>query len=161
MGAKIAKTNKNIVSTTTSTPKSQAVKSKAMIPSSSKPITSTKSIGGNNTPRKSISKPGQSASTRRIAEKKQKVNANQSNTMETSELDVLTIKKRNNHDYEDKDLINSCLIKHFFMRCLDKDSRSEIIKEMTLCHIDPNTFVFKHGAMGNFVYIGKEGELEL
>ena len=167
MGAKVAKTNKNIIGNpnlTTSSTKTIQSKTKSSIPSPSKPINSTKTITSN-TPRgkQSVSnfKPTQSTSTKRIADKKQKVNANLNNTMETSELDVLTIKKRNNHDFEDKELINSCLVKHFFMRCLDKDARNEITKEMTLCSVDANTFVFKQGAMGNFFYIVKEGELEL
>jgi hypothetical protein len=173
MGAKVAKTNKNIVSSSTTNPnqtKTQS-KSKVIIPTLSKQISTPKAVTVNTpkavtsgTPRGkqsiSVSK-AVPTSTRRIADKKQKINANQSNSVETTELDVLTIKKRNNHDVEDQEMINSCLIKHFFMRCLDKDARNEITKEMTLCYIDSNTFVFKQGAMGNFFYIVREGELDL
>jgi cGMP-dependent protein kinase len=168
MGAKVAKTNKNIVSNSTSTTNSTKTlqpKIKISIPSPSKQISTSKNVSSNTPKAKqsiSISKPTPTTtSSRRIADKKQKVYANSSNTMETNEIDVLTIIKRNNHDFEDKELITSCLVKHFFMRCLDKESMTEITKEMTLCQIDANTNVFKQGAMGNFFYIVKEGELDL
>jgi CRP-like cAMP-binding protein len=168
MGAKVAKTNKNIIGnpTTLNTISTKSPsKNKLSVPQPSKQIT-TITAGAVNSPKakqsmNNVTKSSQTSSTRRIADKKQKINNNPTNSIETSELDVLTIKKRNNHDFEDKELINSCLIKHFFMRCLDKDARNEIAKEMTLCSIDADTYVFKQGAMGNFFYIVKEGELEL
>ncbi len=78
-----------------------------------------------------------------------------------SEIDVLKIVKKNNHDYEDCSLIDNCLVKHFFMRCLEPEARSEIIREMSLCKIDSDTFLFRQDSMGNFFYIIKEGECEL
>lgn len=78
-----------------------------------------------------------------------------------SELDVLKIVKKNNHEFQDFELIDNCLVKHFFMRCLEQDARMEIIKEMSLCKIDADTYVFRQDSMGNFFYIIKEGECEL
>lgn len=78
-----------------------------------------------------------------------------------TELDVLKIVKKNNHDFDDYELIENCLAKHFFMRCLEEDARAEIIKEMSLCKIDADTYVFRQDSMGNFFYIIKEGECEL
>jgi hypothetical protein len=78
-----------------------------------------------------------------------------------SELDVLRIVKKNNNDILDYESIDNCLVKHFFMRCLEKDARMEIIKEMSLCKIDSETYVFKQDSMGSFFYIIKEGECEL
>ncbi len=78
-----------------------------------------------------------------------------------SELDVLKIVKRNNDKFVDYELIDECLIKHFFMRSLDNDARNEIIKEMSLCRIDVNTYVFRQGSMGNFFYLIRDGECEL
>jgi len=78
-----------------------------------------------------------------------------------SELDVLKVIKRNNCNFDDYELIEECFVKHFFMRCLDQDARSEIIKEMSLCKIDADTFVFRQDSLGNFFYIIKEGECKL
>lgn len=78
-----------------------------------------------------------------------------------SELDVLKVVKRNNHNFDDYELIEECLVKHFFMRCLEQDARIEIIKEMSLCKIDADTFVFRQDSLGNFFYIVKDGECQL
>jgi hypothetical protein len=176
MGAKVVKSNKSVVSkpttsTSTSKLKPTSTKSKLNVPSPNKQLASpvnkisTGNIGSTPRSRPSITSTDKNETSsgfnpRRIPDKKQKISA-PAKTMETSELDVLTIKKRNNHDFEDKDLINTCLMKHFFMRSLDKDARTEIIKEMTLCQVDADTFVFKQGSMGNFFYIVKEGDLDL
>ena len=176
MGAKVVKSNKNVVSKPSPTVSSNKLKTttskgKLGIPSPSKqiasPNTKVSGIISNASPRAKQSitidknETTSGFNPRRIADKKQKISGAQPKTMETTELDVLTIKKRNNHDFEDKELINSCLLKHFFMRSLDKDARSEIIKEMTLCQVDADTIVFKQGSMGNFFYIVKEGDLDL
>lgn len=52
-------------------------------------------------------------------------------------------------------------MKHFFIRSLDKEARTKIIREMTLCRVNADTKVSKQGSMGNFLYIIKEGELDL
>lgn len=80
---------------------------------------------------------------------------------EKKEMDVLKIIKKNNHEFADRELINDCLDRHFFMRCLDDEARTEIIKEMSLCKIEQATYVFKQDSMGNFFYIIKEGECDL
>jgi len=78
-----------------------------------------------------------------------------------SEIDILKIVRKNNHLFEDYDLIEKCLLKHFFMRSLEKEARNEIIKEMSLCKVDADTFIFRQDSIGNFFYIIKEGECEL
>jgi hypothetical protein len=176
MGAKVVKSNKNVVSKPSPSVgpnklKTTTSKAKLGVPLPSKqlPSTNTKVNGiiSNVSPRgkQAISIDKNETTTgfnpKRIGHKKSKISGGQPSTMETTELDVLTIKKRNNHDFEDKELINSCLMKHFFMRSLDKDARNEIIKEMTLCQVDGDTNVFKQGSMGNFFYIVKEGDLDL
>lgn len=98
----------------------------------------------------------------RLANKKQKLNKlNRMNTIDGGETEVLEIIKKNNQTYEDYDLINECLIKHFFMRSLEKDARNEIIKEMVLSSVNQGAFVFQQGSMGTYFYIVKQGELEL
>jgi hypothetical protein len=182
MGAKVVKSNKSVVSkaspsTNNNKLKTISSKNKLSVPSPSKSIiTPIKKLSGgtiNASPRSKQSlnsiernERNETACTsgfnpRRIADKKQKISGAQPKNIEITELDVLNIKKRNNHDFEDKDLINSCLMKHFFMRSLDTDARTEIIKEMTLCHVDADTIVFKQGSMGNFFYIVKEGDMDL
>jgi CRP-like cAMP-binding protein len=177
MGAKVVKSNKNVVSKASpslSTNKLKTTTSKSKLgmasPLKSLATPSTKLNGAilNTSPlsKHSITsfeknETSSAFNPRRIVDKKQKIIGAQQKAMETSELDVLAIKKRNNHDFEDKDLINSCLMKHFFMRSLDKDARTEIIKEMTLCEVEEDTVVFKQGSMGNFFYIVKEGDLDL
>lgn len=78
-----------------------------------------------------------------------------------TEIDVLKIIMKNNYDFEDLDLIDNCLVKHFFMRCLEQEARNEIIKEMSLCKVDADTFIFRQDSIGNFFYIIKEGDCEL
>jgi hypothetical protein len=78
-----------------------------------------------------------------------------------TELDVLKIVRKNNYTFEDYDLIENCLLKHFFMRPLEKEARNEIIKEMSLCKVDADTYIFRQDSIGNFFYIIKEGECEL
>jgi len=79
----------------------------------------------------------------------------------SNELDVLKILKKNNYDFDDYEHIDGCLMKHFFMRCLDQEARMEIIKEMSLCKIEADTYVFRQDSIGNFFYIIKQGECEL
>lgn len=77
------------------------------------------------------------------------------------ESKVLKMIKKHNTEYEDKDMINEVISKHFFMRILDKRARQEIIKEMSLCSIDEGVEVFKQGLNGNYFYILKEGTMQL
>jgi cGMP-dependent protein kinase len=78
-----------------------------------------------------------------------------------TELDVLKILKKNNHKNEDFNLIDKCLLQHFIMRTLESDARGEIIKEMSLCRVDADTFIFRQDSIGNFFYIIKEGEVQV
>lgn len=88
-------------------------------------------------------------------------NKNKSVIDAATEIDVLKIVRKNNHKKEDFELIDRCLLKHFFMRTLESDARNEIIKEMSLCKVDADTFIFRQDSIGNFFYIIKEGEVEL
>ena len=47
------------------------------------------------------------------------------------------------------------------MKDLDKQARKEIIKEMSLVSVQPKTYLFKQGGIGNYFYILKEGSIEL
>ena len=77
------------------------------------------------------------------------------------EAKALKIIKKHNTEFEDNEMINEVLSKHFFMRILDKRARQEITKEMTLCSIEAGTEVFKQGLHGSYFYIVKEGSLYL
>jgi CRP-like cAMP-binding protein len=79
----------------------------------------------------------------------------------SNESEVLKIVKKHNKEFEDSKLIDNCLTKHFFMRVLDKASRAEIIKEMSLASVNEGEMIFNQGTMGNFFYIIKEGKVEL
>jgi hypothetical protein len=78
-----------------------------------------------------------------------------------SEIDILRIIKRNNHKNEDFDLIDKCLLQHFIFRTLQSGARNEIIKEMSLCKVDADTFIFRQHSIGNFFYLIKEGEVQV
>lgn len=101
----------------------------------------------------------------RQGEKRRKIvmNSKESNIAKdlNNEYNVLEIFKKNNHDDSDHELIEKCLLNHFFMRSLERQARNEIIKEMTLCKVKPNEAIFKQGTIGNFFYIIKEGDVDL
>lgn len=102
----------------------------------------------------------------RISNKKQKIiiTAKASGTSqkkEQTEVDVLKVVKKNNHEFDDEKLISNCLMTHFFMKSLEKEARREIVKEMTLCRVDKDDVLFKQGTNGNYFYIVKEGEFDL
>jgi cGMP-dependent protein kinase len=77
------------------------------------------------------------------------------------EINVLQVINKNNYELNDQDLINECLMKHFFMRTLDKEARNEIIKEMTLCKVDKDEVLFKQGSIGSYFYIVRSGQFNL
>ena len=82
---------------------------------------------------------------------------NEKNEMsEEYEKNVLTIIQKHNRLSDDKELIDNCLLKHFFMKDLETKARKEIIKEMSLASIKPNTYIFKEGGIGNYFYILKK-----
>lgn len=82
-------------------------------------------------------------------------------SLQNMEKAALQIKQKHNRQYEDKDLIENCLLKHFFMCCLEKQARLEIIKEMSLAYVPANTTIFEQGTPGNYFYILKEGKANL
>ena len=87
---------------------------------------------------------------------------NEKNEMsEEYEKNVLTIIQKHNRLSDDKELIDNCLLKHFFMKDLETKARKEIIKEMSLASIKPNTYIFKEGGIGNYFYILKKGTVEV
>jgi hypothetical protein len=71
------------------------------------------------------------------------------------------ILREKNKDLSDYDLINNCLAKHFFMRSLEKSSRTDIIKEMSLVHLPENSVIFQQGDIGKYFYIIQSGEVNL
>lgn len=69
--------------------------------------------------------------------------------------------KKNNSDLKDEQLIDDCLLKHFFLQSFNKQARKEIIKQMSLVKVKANNYVFKEGTTGNFFYIVKSGTSQL
>ena len=79
---------------------------------------------------------------------------------EDYEKSVLKIIQKHNRNNQDEELIENCIKKHFFMKDLNEKARKEIIKEMSLVSVQPNTYLFKQGGIGNYFYILKEGSIE-
>ena len=77
------------------------------------------------------------------------------------EKEIFTILKVHNDSKEDEKLINDCIEKHFFMKCLNKQAREKVIEEMSLVQVNSNNFIFKQGTIGNYFYILKSGTAEL
>ncbi len=73
----------------------------------------------------------------------------------------LKIVKKHNKESQDAKLIDECLSKHFFFSSLEKQARSEIIREMSQCFALKGTIIFKQGDIGNYYYIISEGTVEL
>lgn len=95
-------------------------------------------------------------------EKKKKINlADKLPQEENYEETVLKIIKKHNNSSNDQELINDCLMKHFFMKKLDKDARGEIVKQMSLREVKEETYVCKQGTMGFFFFIIKEGKFQV
>ena len=82
-------------------------------------------------------------------------------TLQNMERDALQIKQKHNRQFEDRELIEQCLLKHFFMCCLERQARMEIIKEMSLAYVPINTTIFAQGTPGNYFYILKQGKVHL
>lgn len=79
----------------------------------------------------------------------------------SNESEMFKIIKKHNKECQDSKLIEDCLLNHFFFQNLEKQARSEIVKEMTLVFIEKNKVLFKENTMGNYFYIIKEGTVEL
>jgi hypothetical protein len=80
---------------------------------------------------------------------------------QSQEGENFKILKDNNKDLDDYELINNCLAKHFFMRSLEKSSRIDIIKEMSLVTLPENSVIFQQGDIGKYFYILQSGEINL
>lgn len=100
-------------------------------------------------------------SSRNDNEKKKKINLDKALQEENLEALVLKLIKKHNVQMMDYDLINNCISSHFYMQKLDKDAKTEIIKQMNLFEVEANEFVCKQGTMGFFFYIIKEGKLRV
>ena len=99
---------------------------------------------------------------RKITKSKNIPNSTQSNALsEDYERSVLTVIKKHNKSAENEELIEQCLLKHFFMRGLERQARIEIVKEMSLVSIKENTIVFKQGGKGAYFYILKHGSINM
>ena len=77
------------------------------------------------------------------------------------EKEIFTILKIHNDSKEDEKLINDCIEKHFFMKCLNQQARDKVIEEMSLVQVNSNNYIFKQGTIGNYFYILKSGAAEL
>lgn len=99
---------------------------------------------------------------RQEQEKKKKINvADKMPKEENFEETALKIIKKHNSQSADFELINECLMKHFFMKKLDKDARGEIVKQMTLCEVAEGNYVCKQGTMGFYFFIIKDGKFQV
>ena len=83
------------------------------------------------------------------------------NTDTPNENENFKIVKKHNKECDDAKLIDESLMKHFFLRALEKQARTEIIKEMSLCFVKKGTILFHQGTFGNYFYILKEGVIDL
>ena len=87
-------------------------------------------------------------------------NKDKADISEGYEKSVLKVQKKHNRNNEDEELIENCLVKHFFMRGLERQARKEIIREMSLVSVKENTFIFKQDGIGSYFYILKQGTVE-
>ena len=112
-----------------------------------------KKINIENSPNSNISKLTESLKKIILTEKEK--------TPQNEEEKNIKITKKHNKENQDSKLIDTCLSKHFFFSCLEKQARSEIIREMSQCSIQKNKIIFKQGDIGNYYYIISEGSVEL
>lgn len=73
----------------------------------------------------------------------------------------ISLIKLENRALEDYDIIIKSLKKHFFLKNLSEENMKEVIKEMFLINIKPQTTVVTQGSIGIFFYIVKDGELDV
>ena len=76
------------------------------------------------------------------------------------ELTMMTLIQDKNPEKIDYDLINNCIGKHYFMQSLKNHERNEIIVNMSLYKVRPNTTLYYQGAFGNYWFIVHKGELD-
>jgi cAMP-dependent protein kinase regulator len=89
------------------------------------------------------------------------VSKRQSLLNQNQEGESFKIIQEKNESLSDYEMISGCLAKHFFMRSLDKNSRTDIIKEMTLVYLPEDTVIFHQGDIGKYFYILQKGEVNL
>lgn len=98
---------------------------------------------------------------RKVAKQKNiVVNHENEDLSEGYEKSVLKIVQKHNRNADDEPLIEQCLLRHFFMRSLERQARLEIIKEMSLCYVKEESYIFKQGGIGCYFYILKKGKIE-
>jgi cGMP-dependent protein kinase len=91
--------------------------------------------------------------------KKQKLAAE--NSKESEEMEVLQIIKKFNPELEDATMIDQCFQKNTFLRNLDLQARTEVIKVLNYCFVPKDSVVYKKGQIGNYFYIIKSGKVKL
>ena len=94
-----------------------------------------------------------------ISLKSEKIFTNQ--TVTYNESSVFKPIKKHNKECQDSKLIEDTLLSHFFFQNLEKQARTEIIKELSLIFIEKGKTIFPEGSVGNFFYIIKEGTIEV
>ena len=86
-----------------------------------------------------------------------------------SKLDKTCIKKerksmktinKHNQDSIDFDILEKCILEHFFLMSVEKQARTEIIKQMSLYQYQENFEIFKKGDHPTYFYILAKGECE-
>ena len=90
------------------------------------------------------------------------------NTTQEKDKEIVNKEKKNmklmnkhNKECKDSDLIQQCLINHFFLRALERQARLEIVKEMSLFFVQENTEIFLQGEPPGCYYIIKQGTIDI
>ena len=73
----------------------------------------------------------------------------------------LKLVSKHNLELKDYNLLEDCLLDHFFFRALDNKSLKEIIKEMSLYYAKKGVTIFKQGAASGLFYILRQGSCNL
>ena len=82
-------------------------------------------------------------------------------TIPHNESNIFKMIKKHNKECQDAKLIEDALLSHFFLQNLEKQARTEIIKELSLIFVEKGKTIFPEGSIGNYFYIIKEGQIEL
>lgn len=90
-----------------------------------------------------------------------KLKQNKDTKSHEQEFEKISFKKLDNKNLNDLNMIKDVLKSHFFMRNLSEENMKEVIKEMFLSEIKANSVVLMKGTVGVFLYIVKEGLLEV
>ena len=78
-----------------------------------------------------------------------------------NEKQNMKLVSKHNKEMKDSSLIDGCLINHTFLRALEKQARTEIIKEVSLYFIKSNTEIFKQGEPPGCFYILRSGTCDI